>query len=238
MRTSAARFISIAGHPFVLLPLLVFLPRFSSGTGGAFRTTFAFAAIVLGPMAALIWRSVTSGEWHTVDASNKADRPLLYKASMTILAAATAYFYFVDHSPEIARGCAIAAGMLLLAAMLNRWCKISLHITFACFCGILLARVRLGYGIPILLLVPPLIWSRLVLSRHVFSEAIGGAMLGLAGAACFMWLPNLARPEKARAAKATAVLAAAADRPRHSLLTVPDELRANAVQSMLPCATN
>src|ERR1019366_4132383 len=121
----------------------------------------------------------------TVDASDKSDRPALYKAAIVVIAVAIAYFYFIEPSPEVVRGCLVTSGMLLLAALLNRWCKISLHITFACFCGILLARVRLSYGIPVLLLLPPLIWSRLVLSRHVLSEAIGGVMLGSAGAACF-----------------------------------------------------
>lgn len=188
MRISVARFISIAGHPFVLLPLLLFLPRFQSGPGGAFRITLAFVAIVFVPLAVLIWRSVASGEWRTVDATDKADRPRLYKASIAVLVAATAYFFFVEHSPEIVRGCFIAAGMLLSAAGLNRWIKISLHLTFACFCGVLLARVRLSYGVPVLLLMPPLIWSRLVLSRHVLSETIGGMILGLFGASCFLWL--------------------------------------------------
>jgi len=190
MRTSAARFISIVGHPFVLLPLLVFLPRFQNNIGDAFRTTIAFVVIVLVPLALLIWRSVSSGEWRTVDASDKANRPVLYKTSIGVIAVAIAYFYFVDHSLEVARGCFVTSGMLLLAALLNRWCKISLHITFACFCGILLSRVRLSYGIPVLLLLPPLIWSRLVLSRHVLSEAIGGVVLGSAGAACLIWLSH------------------------------------------------
>jgi hypothetical protein len=31
-------------------------------------------------------------------------------------------------------------------------------------------------------------WSRLVLSRHLLSETIGGVILGLLGASCFLWL--------------------------------------------------
>jgi len=100
----------------------------------------------------------------------------------------SAYFYFVDRSPNIVRGCIVSAAMILLAAGLNRWVKISLHLTFACFCGILLARVRWSFGLPVLLIIPPLIWSRLVLLRHVVSEIIGGVILGLFGAACFIWL--------------------------------------------------
>jgi hypothetical protein len=188
MKTTAARFISIAGHPFVLLALLLFLPRFQSSTNGALRTTLTFAIIVFVPLTILIWRSYASGEWRTVDASDKADRPLFYRVSIALVLGATAWFWLVERSPALARGSLAAAAMLLLAATLNRWIKISLHLAFACFSGILLARVRLSYGLPVLLLVPPLIWSRIVLSRHVFSETVGGVVLGVLGALGFMWL--------------------------------------------------
>jgi len=187
VKTLIARIISIVGHPFVLLPLLIFLPGFQNDRGGAFRTTLIFCGIVLIPLALLIWRCRASGEWRTVDASDKADRPVLYKSALLVLGVVIVYFSFVERSPEIVRGCIVSAAMLVLAAGLNRWIKISLHITFACFCGVVLTNVRLGFGLPVLLLVPPLIWSRLVLSRHVISETIGGLVLGLLGAACFLW---------------------------------------------------
>jgi hypothetical protein len=186
MKINAARFISIVAHPFVLLTLLVFLPRFQNDAGGAFRTTLIFVGIVLVPMALLIWRAVASGRWATVDASDRADRPLLYGVSVVVLIAAIAYFYFVERSSALVRGSFVAAAMLMLAAMLNRRIKISLHLTFACFCGVLLIRVRLSYGLPVLLLIPALIWARVVLSRHVFPETICGLILGLSGATVFL----------------------------------------------------
>lgn len=167
----------------MLLPLLVFLPRFQVQGGTAVRATLVFVGIVLVPIALLIWRSFASGRWRTVDASDKEDRPALYNTSILVLLSAAAYFHFVERSPALVRGFIVAASMLLVAAALNRLLKISLHVAFARFCGVLLFRVRLGYGLPVLLLVPLLIWSRLVLSRHVWPETIGGAVLGLFGAA-------------------------------------------------------
>jgi hypothetical protein len=188
MKILAARFISIIAHPFVLLPLLIFLPQYQRDRSGASRSTFAFIAIVLVPLAVLIWRSVASGQWRTVDASDKTDRPSLYISSLLVSGAAAVYFYFVDHSPALSRGCITAGAMILVAFVLNRWIKISLHLVFASFCGLLLARVRLEYGLPILALVPALIWSRLILSRHLLSETLGGVILGVGGAACLIWL--------------------------------------------------
>ncbi len=188
MKRAVARFISIVGHPFVLLALLVFLARLQDSPSNALRRTLLFGGIVLTPLALLMWRSVSSGKWHTVDASERDERPLLYGIALSVLALAMIYFGFVEHVPPMVRGCGVAAGMIGIAAAANRWIKTSLHIAFACFCGILLSRVRLGFGLPILLFVPALIWSRLVLSRHVFSETVGGVILGGSGAACFLWL--------------------------------------------------
>lgn len=186
VRIFTARFISIVGHPFVLLPLLLFLPRFENNRGDALHSTVMFMAIVLVPLSLLIWRARASGQWQTVDASDKTDRPALYGTAIAALAGASAYFHFVQRSADLVRGFAAAALMMLVAAGLNRWIKISLHVAFACFCGVLLARTRLSYGLPVLLLVPALIWSRLVLSRHVLSETIAGVILGLMGAGCIL----------------------------------------------------
>jgi hypothetical protein len=188
MKIPVARVISIVGHPFVLLVLLVLLPRLQNSPSDAVHKTLLFAGIVLVPLALLIWRCVSSGEWRTVDASDREDRPLLYRTILAVLCVATVYFVFVERTPAIGRGCGVSAGMVAIAAAGNRWIKVSLHVAFACFCGILLGRVRLAFGLPILLLVPALIWSRVVLSRHVFSKTIGGVILGGLGAACFIWL--------------------------------------------------
>lgn len=188
MKIAAARAISIAAHPFVLVLLLIFLPLAQRDAGGAFRTALVFTAIVILPVALLIRRSYISGAWRTVDASDKTDRPILFRTAVGGLAVAVVYFHFVASLPDMVRGCLVAVGMLLIAAGLNRWIKLSLHVTCACFCGVLLTRIRLGLGLPVLLMLPPLMWSRLVLSRHVISEVCAGALLGLAGAAGFIWL--------------------------------------------------
>ena len=188
MKILAARFISIAGHPFVLLLVLILLSPLERDRTSALGAALVFIVIVCIPLALLMWRSVASGRWTTVDASDRDERPLLFKASLGLGLVATAYFWLVDHSSTIVRGFVVAAAILLLAAALNRCLKISLHVAFACFCGLILAQLRLSYGIAVLILVPPLVWSRIVLSRHVLSETVGGIFLGTLGAVCFRWL--------------------------------------------------
>jgi hypothetical protein len=187
MRTPAARTISIIGHPFVLLSLLIVAFHLRSNAQNALRVIFAFTAIVLLPLALLIWRSRATGRWRTVDASDKADRPVLYFAIGAVLIGAGAYFYFMEHSPVFVRGCLVVGAMMLVAFALNRRIKLSLHVAFAAFCGLLLTTIYLAAGSLVLFCVPFLIWSRLVLSRHVLSETIGGLVLGGAGAVYLIW---------------------------------------------------
>lgn len=182
MRTSVARLISIVGHPFALLSLLVFVVQNYRDSQGAVRITLVFTMLVLVPLGLLIWRSRASGRWGTVDASDKADRPALYATVGRVLFGVGAYFHFVEGSAVLVRGCVVVGSMMLVAFALNHWIKLSLHVAFASFCGLLLTRVQIGAGLLTLLLVPPLIWSRLVLSRHFLSETIGGLVLGCAGA--------------------------------------------------------
>jgi hypothetical protein len=112
---------------------------------------------------------------------------VLYLTIGLLLIGAGAYFYFVDHNAAFVRGCFVVGAMMLVAFALNHWIKLSLHVVFACFCGLLLGTVQLGAGLLILACVPALIWSRLVLSRHVLSETIGGLILGSCGATYLMW---------------------------------------------------
>jgi membrane-associated phospholipid phosphatase len=63
-----------------------------------------------------------------------------------------------------------------------------LHLAFAGFSGLILARVHPGYGLAILVFIPLLAWSRLALLRHTFSEVIGGFALGLIAASIMLWL--------------------------------------------------
>ena len=187
MRTLAARFISIIGHPLVLLSLLVLSLHLRHSPQNVLRLTFAFALIVLLPLGLLIWRSRASGRWQTVDASDKADRPVLYLTIGLVLIGAGAYFYFVEQSVVFVRGCFVVGAMMLVAFALNHWIKLSLHLAFASFCGLLLGTLQPRAGLLILLCVPALIWSRLVLSRHVLSETIGGMILGGCGATYLIW---------------------------------------------------
>ena len=188
MKIPLARLISIIGHPFVLLVLLLFLTRFQNNPGDAARRAAALIVIVLVLVGMLTWRSCATGRWRTVDASDKADRPALYLCIALVLPILGLYFYFTEHARILVRGSIVVALMILAAAALNRWHKISLHLAFATFCGVLLSEENLRYGLPILIVLPALLWSRLMLSRHTLGETISGACLGLTGALALLFV--------------------------------------------------
>ncbi len=176
---------SIVGHPFILTPLLVLLPLWQRSHAYAVHLTSVVVAVVLIPLGLLIWQRRASGRWETVDASTRSDRPILYFSVFVVMLLLMGYSRFVAHPPMGIQRIVAITLMFGVAALLNRWIKLSLHLAFACFSGLVLASVHLGYGLPILLLVPLLAWSRLVLLRHTIPEIIGGSLLGLV-TACIM----------------------------------------------------
>lgn len=187
-KTIIARVVSTVGHPFSFVVLLMLLPFWLRGEAGALRIIGIVMVAGLLPLGLFMWRRYASGKWLTIDASARRDRPILYLAVFVVLVPFGAYFLFVEQSSILARGCGVIALMLGVAAALNRWIKLSLHLAFAGFTGLILARIRLGYALPIGLFIPLLAWSRLTLLRHTLPEVIGGFALGLVAAGIMLWL--------------------------------------------------
>ena len=187
MRTFFARFLSIAVHPFVVLALLLLLLHADQTPLKVVQTMAAFAGLVVLPVGLLAWYAQATGRWRTVDASDKADRPLLFLVLGLVLLAMGTYFGLVEHARAAVRGCVVSGAMMLVAFLLNRWVKLSLHVACAAFCGVLLASAGFRAGWLLLGCLPALMWSRVALARHLPAETIGGLILGAAGAGCLVW---------------------------------------------------
>jgi membrane-associated phospholipid phosphatase len=180
-KLALARWISIVGHPFSFTALLVAVVGSKrSGVGGATRLIIVTAIVLIIPLWIFMWRKWRSGRWQTVDASDPADRPSFYGVALLLVGLLMGCFALVQGWSFMLRGCAAVAILLGLAAFLNRWIKLSNHVAFAMFTGVLLSYFALGWGVAVLLLVPFVAWSRLVLSRHTWSEVLGGIILGAA----------------------------------------------------------
>lgn len=186
-KTKIARLVSVAGHPFVMIVLLVLLLSWTMDRAAAWRITGFVAVIGLVPTGLLLWRRSTSRRRPTTDNSAPEDRTMFYFSLFAVLLLSSVYFHFVEHSAILVRGSAVTALMSAVAAVFNRWIRLSLHLAFATYTGLVLTRIHPGDGLPILIFVPFLAWSRLVLLRHTLPEVIGGAALGLGAAGTLIW---------------------------------------------------
>ena len=143
---------------------------------------------MLAPLGLFIWNRYSLGHWETVDASARKDRPALYTAAFVLLIPIGIYFGLRERSTEMVRGLAAVAILIGILAGVNRWIKLSVHMTLATFATIIILRLAAGLGAVLLIFLPFLAWSRLVLSRHTPAEVGGGFLLGLIIGELTRWL--------------------------------------------------
>jgi membrane-associated phospholipid phosphatase len=184
---TVARGISIIGHPFTFIVLLLLLPFLWRGQLSALRITGVVTIAALVPLGVFMRQRFASGRWETVDASNRRDRPVAYLAAFAVLVPVLLYFSAVERAPVLVRGCLIIGLMMAVGAGLNRWIKGSGHMAFAAFSAVVLTRLHPGFTIAIALFMPLLGWSRVKLQRHTMVEVIGGGVLGLLAGGVMIW---------------------------------------------------
>src|SRR5918912_1429536 len=91
-----ARWLSIVFHPFVMVGVMVGVATASRETAGeALRTVGIVALFTIVPLAILMWRQVARGRWDNADASNRAERPILFIVGGSGLVALFAYVILV-----------------------------------------------------------------------------------------------------------------------------------------------
>lgn len=183
-----ARGLSIVGHPFTFILLLLLLPFLLQGERQALWVTGIVAVAGMVPLSLIIRRRCVSGRWQSVDASRRTERTELYRAIFIIFAPLGLYIVFIERAAGYVRGSVMMALMLGAAAFLNRWIKLSLHLAIASFFAVVLMQVRMAYGLMMMLVfIPALAWSRLALGRHTIPEVIGGMALGATAGGIMAW---------------------------------------------------
>lgn len=175
MMDHLARWISFAGHPFLVLPASV--GALSSLRGGDVRAALAVGAIfALVSLGVLL--GVATGRFNDFDVSERERRPGFH----VLLAAATlGLALWLREHPAALRECLIAAALLAACGVLNRWTKVSLHTVFALFAASFWLEWSLRSGLVALLVAAAVAWSRVQLGRHSSREVCAGAVLGLLG---------------------------------------------------------
>ncbi len=174
-----ARIVSVAGHPFILMSLTVLIV--------AVHRTHLLRALVIGgvtvlstvtPLFFIIRRQVSAGKWSDHDISDATERRSFYPVVIIINALAMTLFYFLGFPPALIVGMLVSIAILLLAMLINRWSKISLHLIFAVYFAVSLLAVSSLSAAGFLLLAAALGWSRIRLERHTSAQVLSGACLG------------------------------------------------------------
>jgi hypothetical protein len=174
-----AAWVSILAHPFVMVGLLVAVPAMRRSPGSALRSVLFVTLTIVVPLAVLMVRQVRRGRWANVDASNASERPVLFTVALAGLVAALGWLFLNDPQSFLIRGLLVVAAFLLLASILTRWVKLSLHVAFAALTATALCLIGSPVGYALAAIVPVLFWSRIALARHRVHELVVGLLLGV-----------------------------------------------------------
>ena len=174
-----ARWVSILAHPFVMVALLVAVLAMRQSSGNAVQSVLVVVVAIVVPIAALMFRQVRRGRWSNVDASKPSERPALFLVALAGLVGALGWLLLNDPRSFLVRGMLVTATFLLLAALLTRWVKLSLHVAFAALTATTLCLLGSAVGYVLVAVVPVVFWSRIALARHRAHELCVGLVLGV-----------------------------------------------------------
>ncbi|PJK01010.1 hypothetical protein CO641_03495 [Lysobacteraceae bacterium NML91-0213] len=178
-----ARFVSILGHPLLVLPLALLLPMAAIDPAGIARAATGIAvcaALVLG----WSWWRVRRGHWRHVDASHVHERRSLNVFLLPLFATGA---LLALPQPWLSLRLVLAAAIIAVALLTTRWCKLSLHAAFAVYAALLLGAWQPAAGIAMLLFALAIIASRLVLARHAPRDVVAGSAVGVAAGIVAGW---------------------------------------------------
>lgn len=184
-----ARWLSIIFHPFVMVGVMVGTAAAGrQSAGAAVRTVAMVVLFTIVPIAVLMWRQVRRGNWQNADASNRAERPILYIVGGVALVALLAYLMVARTESFMLRGVVATLVMLTACGIATRWIKVSLHMAFATLATLALVLMRSPVGYALLVALPALAWSRLKLERHSPIELALGTLIGASAGAALHYL--------------------------------------------------
>lgn len=184
-----ARWLSIVFHPFVMIGVIVGTAAASRQTAGeAVRSVGIVVVFTVVPLAVLMWRQVRRGEWENADASNRAERPILYLVGGIAVVALLAYLLVLRPQSFMVRGVVATLGMFAVCGVATRWIKVSLHMAFAALAAASLALMRAPLGYALVAALPAIAWSRLAQGRHSPLEVAVGTVIGAGTGAAIHYL--------------------------------------------------
>ncbi|HJT80046.1 MAG TPA: hypothetical protein VJ719_02520, partial [Chthoniobacterales bacterium] len=178
-----ARAISWIGHPLVFASAsltLVVIFRLANRVGLSVLSVLIVAVVL--PTAWLLARGVRLGQWSDADVSIRTERTRFYPRAILLWIGGIVALLLLRAPSFIVQGAMVTVALLVIAALINRFLKISLHALFAFYCTVILLRINLFSGLIALALAILVVWSRLYLRRHALPDILAGTALGVIGA--------------------------------------------------------
>ena len=189
MRIPLARAVSVVGHPVVLVLIAAMVVASSRGATVLQLRFVGAAVLVLGIIVlGFSWLQVRAGRWTHVDATSPGERASLNLFLAGLLFFGGAVLWILTHQLLFPGALALSGAIIVTALLVAKWVKVSLHTAFAAYATVLLWPLALAV-LAGSLVTAAVIWSRLVLGRHVVADVIAGLALGtIAGTAYHVWV--------------------------------------------------
>ncbi|MBX2992026.1 MAG: phosphatase PAP2 family protein [Bacteroidetes bacterium] len=178
-RITIARWISIIGHPFLLMPALTGIIAYHVlPPKQALIAELVALGVVIVPAAVYTMYRVRKGTWGDLDVSDQRQRGQFYRILLPLLLIVTIVALLADVPPEIPLGAAAIIVLVGSAHFINSKVKVSLHTGFGVFVALTLFLIRPDIAFAALILACLIGWSRIVLGRHSTREVLLGGGLG------------------------------------------------------------
>jgi membrane-associated phospholipid phosphatase len=171
--------VSTVLHPFVTSLVLVGAAAWARGSRAQASSALLAVVAAIVPVAVLMVVQVRRGRWENADASNVAERPILFTVALAGLSLVLGWLSVRDPGSVFLRGASMVLAMLVVAAVATRWVKVSLHVAFVALAATVLTHAGSVVGYALIPAVPAVAWSRLVLARHSVVELACGTALGV-----------------------------------------------------------
>ncbi len=187
MRIAIARAVSILGHPVVLVSVAAFTAASKQGAPlTELRIIRLFLLVLALVVFGFMWFQVRAGRWTHVDASARGERRSLNLFLVGLFVLSAVLLRYLLRSSQISIGLALAAMLIIVALLLARWVKVSLHTAFAAYSAVLLWPLKLAVVAGIMA-TAAVAWSRLALGRHGAADVGIGFILGVVAGAMYNW---------------------------------------------------
>jgi membrane-associated phospholipid phosphatase len=178
--TKAAGFISILGHPLLILSVTTVLVSFHfNDRANASLISAVIIGLVIIPVTVHNISKARNKVYTNFDVSDRKQRQSFYRFGLIVLTIGTIALYFIPGAESFFIGTLFALFMMGTSAVVNIKLKASLHTSVITYVSISCYNIDMWITIGLLLFGVLVACSRVILQRHTKQEVITGALLGI-----------------------------------------------------------